>query len=61
MSSMASAPNAAVSWTWYSSTMNSLRSTGTETQRRRATRSSSLPWKNRWSVNTDMAEAPWAA
>jgi hypothetical protein len=58
---MASAPMARASTTWYSSTMKSLRSTGSAQAARASTRHSGAPWKNWRSVSTDRQAAPWAA
>src|SRR5215470_8567570 len=61
ISRMASAPAARASHSWYSSSVKSLRSTGTDTRRRMAVRNSRLPWKYFSSVSTDSAAAPFAA
>src|SRR5689334_16562248 len=61
ISSTASAPAARASHSWYSSSVKSLRSTGTSTAVRTAARSPRLPRKYFASVSTEMASTPCCA
>ena len=58
MRSTMSAPCARASHTWYGVTTKSLRSTGTSTRARTASRSARLPLNRRCSVSTEIAAAP---